>query len=90
VNAGTDTVENLILDLLEWVELKDRTYEEVLDAWRTSCPRLPVWEEANDSKFIVVERVEGSYFVRVTPGGHAFLSEKRSVRVETTAARASR
>ena len=89
MNAGTDTVENLILDLLEWVDLKDRTYEEVLDAWRTSCPRLPVWEEANDSKFIVVERVEGSYLVRVTPDGHAFLSMKR-LRVETTAARASR
>ena len=89
MNAGTDTVETLILDLLEWVELKDRTYEEVLDAWRTSCPRLPVWEEANDSKFIVVERVEGSHLVRVTSHGHAFLRQKRP-RVETTAARASR
>ena len=71
------------------VELKDRTYEEVLDAWRTSCPRLPVWEEANDSKFIVVERVEGIHLVRVTPEGHAFLSQKRP-RVEATTAQASR
>ena len=28
----TDTVENLILDLLEWVERKERTYEETMDA----------------------------------------------------------
>ena len=43
-----DPVENLILDLLEWLAVRDRTYEEVMAAWRTSCPRLPVWEEAND------------------------------------------
>jgi len=33
-------VEALILDLLEWVTKRDRTYEEVMEAWRTSCPRL--------------------------------------------------
>jgi len=35
-------VEALILDLLEWVATGERSYEEVMDAWRTSCPRLPV------------------------------------------------
>jgi hypothetical protein len=44
----TDTVENLVLDLLEWIGPNRRPYSEVLEAWRTSCPRLPVWEEAND------------------------------------------
>jgi hypothetical protein len=29
-----------------------RPYAEVLDAWRTSCPRLTVWEDANESGFI--------------------------------------
>jgi D-3-phosphoglycerate dehydrogenase len=38
-----DTVENLIIDLLEWAERKERTYQETMDAWRTSCPKLPVW-----------------------------------------------
>ncbi len=38
-----DTVEALILDLLDWLAVRDRTYEEVMEAWRTSCPRcLPV------------------------------------------------
>ncbi|MGA2348005.1 MAG: hypothetical protein ABSF93_18495 [Candidatus Sulfotelmatobacter sp.] len=32
----TDTVENLILDLLEWVGRKERSYQETMDAWRTS------------------------------------------------------
>jgi D-3-phosphoglycerate dehydrogenase len=41
-------VENLILALLEWLAIRDRAYEEVMEAGRTSRPRLPVWEEAND------------------------------------------
>jgi D-3-phosphoglycerate dehydrogenase len=45
-------VEHLILDLLEWIGTSSRPYAEVIGAWRTSCPRLPVWEEANDRGFI--------------------------------------
>jgi D-3-phosphoglycerate dehydrogenase len=48
----TMTVDSLILDLLEWLGTSPRPYSEVLDAWRTSCPRLPVWEEANDRGYI--------------------------------------
>jgi D-3-phosphoglycerate dehydrogenase len=48
----TDTVDCLVLDLLEWLGSSPRPYAEVLDAWRTSCPRLPVWEEANDRGYI--------------------------------------
>ena len=36
----------LTLQLLEWVAARPRTYHETLDAWRTSCPRLSVWEDA--------------------------------------------
>ena len=38
--------------MLEWIGPSPRPYAEVLDAWRTSCPRLPVWEEANERGFI--------------------------------------
>jgi hypothetical protein len=48
----TDTVDALILDLLEWLGPNLRPYAEVLEAWGTSCPRFPVWEEANDRGFI--------------------------------------
>jgi hypothetical protein len=50
--AGSDTVDTLILDLLEWMGPDPRPYTEVLRAWQTSCPRLPVWEDANDRGFI--------------------------------------
>jgi hypothetical protein len=50
--AASDTVDALILDLLEWMGPEPRPYAEVLEAWRTSCPRLAVWEDANDRGFI--------------------------------------
>jgi hypothetical protein len=71
----TDTVEALILDLLDWLTVRDRTYEEVMDAWRTSCPRLPVWEDANDRGLIVRVKVNGNYVVRVTSLGLALLGQ---------------
>jgi len=46
------TIEPLILDLLEWLGPQRRMFAEVMDAWRTSCPRLPVWEEATERGFI--------------------------------------
>jgi len=55
----TDPVlDALILDLLAWLAIRDRNYDEVMDAWRTYCPKLPVWEEADDRGLI--ERVEAS------------------------------
>ena len=48
----TDNLDSLILDLLEWLGASPRPYSEVLEAWRTSCPRLPVWEDANLRGFI--------------------------------------
>jgi hypothetical protein len=73
----SDVVEPLLLDLLEWISRHDRRYEEVLDAWRTSCPRLPVWEEAQDRGFVARDFLDGCTFIRVTPSGTAFLQQRR-------------
>ena len=72
-----DTVENLILDLVEWVGLKKRTYEETMDAWRTSCPRLPVWEDATERRLVETFSSNGHLLVRPTSAGLRFLREKR-------------
>ncbi|HEX3839743.1 MAG TPA: hypothetical protein VHU85_03020 [Acidimicrobiales bacterium] len=55
----TDNLETLILDLLVWLGPHPRPYAEVLDAWRTSCPRFPVWEEANDRGLVERRHVHG-------------------------------
>ena len=41
----------LLLDLLEWIAAEPRRYAETMEAWRTSCPRLPGWEEAVERGF---------------------------------------
>jgi hypothetical protein len=73
-------VETLILDLLCWLTERDRSYEEVMDAWRTSCPRLPVWEDANDRRLVTREEINGKCVVRVTSLGLA-LVRQRTVQV---------
>ena len=72
-----DTVENLILDLLEWLARKDYTYEETFAAWRTSCPRLTVWEDANDRGLLICEATRGRTLVRPTLAGLALLQKHR-------------
>ena len=74
----TDTVEPLVLDLLEWLYRKDRSYEETMDAWRTSCPKLPVWEDANDRGLVHIENGGGRSSVRVTAAGLQLLEKFRS------------
>jgi hypothetical protein len=69
-------VEALILDLLEWVSKGDRSYGEVMEAWRTSCPKLPVWEDANDRGLLVSEEANGRCVVRLTAPGLALLDQR--------------
>ena len=83
----TDPVEALILDLLDWLTLRDRTYEEVMAAWRTSCPRLPVWEEANDRGLITREEVNGNSMIRVSSVGLALLDQLKSQKTNVVASK---
>jgi hypothetical protein len=48
----TEAADSLVLDLVEWVARKPRPYSEVIAAWRTSCPRLTIWEDAVDSGYV--------------------------------------
>jgi hypothetical protein len=70
----TDTLAPLILDFLEWIAARPRPYSEVMDAWRTSCPRLTVWEDALDRGFIARRYVTGrELLVDLTPLGRSYL-----------------
>lgn len=67
--------EPLVRDLVEWVAREPRRYCDVLEAWRTSCPRLPVWEDAIDRGLLkrdTSNRDTGTMIV-VTALGHRFL-----------------
>ena len=47
-----DTLDPLVLDFLEWLAWTPRSYAEVMEVWRTSCPRLTVWEDSVDRGFV--------------------------------------
>jgi D-3-phosphoglycerate dehydrogenase len=75
----TDPVESLVLDLLEWLGTAARPYDEVMDAWRTSCPRLPVWETANELGLVQRSRTGDSRpGVAVTDAGRRYLALRRT------------
>ena len=77
-NLMTDNLDNLILDLLEWLGSGQRPYLEVLDAWRTSCPRFPVWEDANDRGFVERHYAPGrGQYVSVSLAGTEHLRKYR-------------
>jgi hypothetical protein len=79
VLSADDTVGALILNLLEWVGPTPRLYDEVIEVWRTSCPRLPVWEDANDRGFIVRHREPGrGQLISVSTAGADHLRLHRS------------
>ncbi|WP_205703780.1 3-phosphoglycerate dehydrogenase [Herbaspirillum huttiense] len=72
--AAGDAVEPLILDLLEWIGPDGRPYSEVIEPWRTSCPRLPVWEKANARGYLArVHASGGEALIKVSQAGAAHL-----------------
>jgi len=71
----SESVEHLILDLLAWIGPEPRAYAEVIEAWRTSCPRLPVWEEANDRGYVTRRR---GGMVVVSAAGAAHLRRQQA------------
>jgi hypothetical protein len=71
-------LEPLLLDLLEWVAKETRSYAEIMEAWRTSCPRLPVWEEAIDRGFLQRTTINGrGANIVLTEAGRRFLRDNR-------------
>jgi hypothetical protein len=66
---------DLTLELLEWVAARPRTYAEAIEAWRTNCPRDPVWDDALIAALVrVVPSRNGiAATVEVTPEGRALL-----------------
>jgi hypothetical protein len=71
----SDPVSLLTLQFLEWVARRQRTYDEAMEAWRSTCPRHTVWEEALMAGLIQIEATETprQSVVTLTPGGRAVL-----------------
>ena len=66
-----------IRELLVWVTRCPRTYADVMAAWRRSCPRFTVWEDALDAGLVQIERCgeTGESLIGLTPRGRAALGD---------------
>jgi hypothetical protein len=72
----TEAADPLVLDFVEWVAREPRVYAEVVATWRTSCPRLTIWEDAADRGYVARETVAGlGLIVTVTDQGNKLLRE---------------
>ena len=78
-NAGMEAQTSLIMiQFLEWVAARPRCREDVMDAWRSSCPRFPVWEDARAEGLIrQCGGDKGQHRVELTELGHAALERAR-------------
>ena len=54
-----DASDALVLDLVEWIAREPRPYSDVIETWRTSCPRLTIWEDAVDRGLVTRRNVDG-------------------------------
>ncbi|WP_424814540.1 hypothetical protein [Roseococcus sp. YIM B11640] len=74
---SNSVVHSLMLDLVEWLRPAPRSYEEAIEAWRTSCPRLTVWEDALEQGLVEARRgPSGSLVVAATERGLAALERR--------------
>ena len=75
--AVSASISPLTRDLLIWLARTPRTYTETMEAWRSTCPRLTIWEDALADGLVQVESGHGTriseLMVVVTSRGHAAL-----------------
>jgi len=70
----SQTADSLVLDFVEWIAREPRVYSEVVATWRTSCPRLTIWEDAADAGYVTRDTSPGSgTVVIVTEAGERLL-----------------
>jgi hypothetical protein len=72
----SDILAPLTIDFLTWLDAGPREYSDVMETWRTSCPRLTVWEDAIDAGLICRIHTPGQPLrIGVTPAGKRLLKE---------------
>src|SRR5215475_7310426 len=71
----------IMIQFLAWVADRPRTYADAMDAWRTSCPRLSVWEDAIIEDLVRIEgngASRGASAVTLTRRGRAVLQKAQN------------
>jgi hypothetical protein len=69
-------MSTLTEQFLAWAAERPRTYAEAMEAWRSTCPRLSIWEDALGDDLVRLEAGAGALSdcrVVLTPRGQALL-----------------
>ena len=77
VSPMNHTPDALVLDFVEWIAASPRPYTEVMEAWKTSCPRLTIWEDAIDQGLVQRARIDGQLSIETTAAGRDLLAKTR-------------
>jgi len=80
-----DAPSLIMVQFLTWVADRPRSYAETMEAWRTSCPRLSVWEDAVIADLVRLDG-EGGRAVRLTERGAAVLRQAQNQEATPTPA----
>jgi hypothetical protein len=81
-----DSPSLIMIQFLSWVADRPRTYAQAMDAWRTSCPRLSVWEDAVIEDLVRIDG-NGARAVALTKRGVAVLQKARNGQRRKTGAK---
>jgi hypothetical protein len=67
----------IMIQFLAWVADRSRTYAQTMDAWRSTCPRLSVWEDAIIEGLVRIDN-DADRGVTLTPRGRTVLEEAKA------------
>ncbi|CAB3831259.1 hypothetical protein ACUDCK_16270 [Achromobacter sp. CF-sbj1-Ac2-l] len=86
IEASASQLGNL-MQFLIWVAERPRTYADIMEAWRTSCPRLSAWEDATSNGLVDLARRSagdaGTAVATLTPKGRAWLAARQAAMIAT-------
>jgi len=91
----SDPAPALTLQFLAWVAERPRTYADAMEAWRSTCPRLSIWEDAildglvefdgaggvtrNQSRVVLTQRGRAKLRGRQLPGEERVVADPRTI-----------
>ncbi len=76
----SDPAHALTLQFLAWVAQGPRTYAQAMEAWRSTCPRLSIWEDAVLDGLVAFDHgpTRDQSRVTLTPKGRALLGASQA------------
>ncbi|PZW44990.1 hypothetical protein C8P66_1125 [Humitalea rosea] len=71
--SASTAADHLTRQFLGWLAAAPRDYDAVMEGWRSSCPRLTIWEDALVPGLV---RIDAGGRVLVTPAGQTLLADR--------------